>query len=128
MDSGFSATELRVIIALIGAVIFALIYFFGRPKKPRQGRRTPPVRGETNASGERIEPTFGDPDRLADEDGNVDPLEPGMQEELERLGSEIAAQRAETADKKPMPGVRPEQAIERIVTLFVAARPGELIP
>lgn len=129
MESGFSATELRVIIAVIGAVVFALIYLFGRPKKPRQGRRTPPVRGETGAGGERIEPTFGDPDRVADADGEADPLEPGMQEELDRLGSEIAAQRAENAaDKRPMPGIRPEQPIERIVTLFVAARPGELIP
>src|SRR5690349_19705892 len=123
-SSGLSATELRVIIAVIGAIVFALIYAFGRPKKPGQGRRMPSQRD--SAGGERIEPTLGDPGAPARDD-----LEPGLQVELERLGSEIAAERTESASetpKRPMPGARPEQPIERIVTLFVAARAGELIP
>ena len=32
-------TELRIIIGVVGVVIFALIYFFGRPRRPGQGRR-----------------------------------------------------------------------------------------
>ena len=132
MESGLSATELRVIIAVIGLIVFGLIYLFGRPKKPGQGRRMPLQRD--NAS-ERIEPTLGDPNAAADRLARGE-LEPGLQEELERLGSEIFAERAQTAradsageqPKRPMPGVRPEQPIERIVTLFVAARAGELIP
>jgi len=118
-SSGLSANELRIIIAVIGAIVFGLIYLFGRPKKPGQGRRMP---GTRDGAGERIEPTLGD---AAEAGGQLDS---GMREELERLGSEIAAERAEPEErKKPSPGVRPEQPIERIVTLFVAARAGELI-
>jgi len=123
MESGLSANELRVIIAVIGAIVFALIYLFGRPKKPGQGRRTPTQRDST---GERIEPTLGDADAAVDAFAPNGVYEPGMPE-LERLGSEIAAQRADEAPKRPLPGARPEQPVERIVTLFVAARAGELI-
>jgi cell division protein ZipA len=115
-----SANELRIIIAIVGAIVFAAIYLFGRPKKPGQGRRTPTLR---ESSGERIEPTFGATDAGAQ--GEIDP---GMREELERLGSEINAKRNENeAKKRPTPGARPDQPIERIVTLFVAARAGELM-
>ena len=123
-SSGLSATELRVIIAVIGAIVFGLIYLFGRPKKPGQGRRMPTPRD--SGSGERIEPTLGD----AAANRAADGLDAGMQEELERLGSEIVAKRGEDvadAPRKPLAGARPEQPIERIVTLFVAARAGELI-
>jgi len=124
-----SQNELRIIIAVIGAIVFALIYFFGRPRKPGQGRRTPWMRDNAD----RIEPTFG-------EDGTEPPpaqgkLDVELHEELEKLGSAIAAKRNETphspentAPKAPAAGVRPPQPIERIVTLFVAARDGETIP
>ena len=125
-STGLSATELRVIIAVIGAIVFGLIYLFGRPKKPGQGRRMPTLRGD--AGGERIEPTLG----TADEAGGSEQgsLDVGMREELERLGSEIVAKRegaGSDAPKRPMAGARPDQPIERIVTLFVAARAGDLI-
>jgi len=117
--------ELRIILALIGVPAFAAIYFFGRPKRPRQGRRTPWVRGE--GEGERIEPTLGDP--ASPTQGELDVKL--ATEELERLGSAIAARRDPHVDAtetpKPLRGVRPPQPIERIVTLFVAARAGDLI-
>jgi cell division protein ZipA len=124
-----SQNELRVIIAVIGAIVFALIYFFGRPKKPGQGRRTPWARDNTD----RIEPTFGEAESEQPAQGELD-VE--LHEELGRLGSAIAAKRSESAPeagavtpKAPAAGVRPqEQPIERIVTLFVAARDGETIP
>jgi cell division protein ZipA len=110
-------------LAILGAIVFASIYWFGRPKKPRQGRRMVAPR----ESGDRIEPTFGE-----DADGDVpdDPaqgeLDVGMRAELQRLGSAIAAKRGEegtAAAARPAAGTRPEQPIERIVTLFVAAPP-----
>ena len=117
-----STNELRVIIAVIGAIVFALIYFFGRPKKPGQGRRMP---WSARDNGERIEPTLGGPAQPAQGE-----LDVALHEEVERLGSAIAAKRSETADsapRAPAAGMRPAQPIERIVTLFVAARDGETI-
>ena len=124
-----SQNELRIIIAVIGAIVFALIYFFGRPKKPGQGRRTPWARDNTD----RIEPTFGENE--AESPPAQGELDVELHEELEKLGSAIAAKRSETqlpadtaAVKAPAAGARPPQPIERIVTLFVAARDGETIP
>jgi cell division protein ZipA len=119
-----SQNEIRIIIAVIGAIIFALIYFFGRPRKPGQGRRTPWTRDNTD----RVEPTFGEPTQPAHGELDVQ-----LHEELERLGSAIAAKRSEAqaepaTPKAPAVGVRPaDQPVERIVTLFVAARDGETI-
>ena len=119
-----STNELRIIIAVIGAIVFALIYFFGRPKKPGQGRRMPWTRDNMD----RVEPTFGEPTQP--EQGELDVQ---LHEELERLGSAIAAKRGDNgpepaAPKVPAAGMRPAGLpIERIVTLFVAARDGATI-
>jgi cell division protein ZipA len=122
--SGMTTNELRVLIAIIGVIAFASIYFFGRPKRPKQGRRARWGRGE--GDGERIEPTLGDPASAQQSDLDVNLAA----EELERMGSEIAAHREPqpgTETPKPPRGARPPQPIERIVTLFVAARAGDLI-
>ena len=50
-SQGLSTNELRIIVAVIGAIIFGLIYLFGRPRKPGQGRRTLFQRGGS----ERVE-------------------------------------------------------------------------
>jgi cell division protein ZipA len=116
-------------LAIFGAIALALIYFLGRPKKPGQGRRMPILR---EGGGERIEPTFGEPAIGASGESAQGDLDVGLHEELERLGSAIVAKRGDAANaaaaaKGPAPGARPPQPIERIVTLFVAARSGDLI-
>ncbi|MBS0569696.1 MAG: cell division protein ZipA, partial [Proteobacteria bacterium] len=78
------------------------------------GRRMPSLRD----AGERIEPTFDGDDAGVVEQGELDV---GMHEELQRLGSAIVAKRGEGAMGKPAAGARPDQPIERIVTVFVAA-------
>ena len=112
-----SPTELRVIVAVIGVVVLALIYFFGRPRKPGQGERRAAKRGDDG----RIEPTFG-----AIEDG-AEPeqgeLDVSLRAELDRLGQGNAAK----ATPRSTVGIRPDRKIERIVTLIVASRPGETI-
>jgi cell division protein ZipA len=118
-----TANELRIIIAIIGVIAFSLIWLFGKPKRPKQGRRNPVMR--ENDSGERIEPTFGDTD--LDESLNAEQGELNIDfatDELEKLGSAIAAKRAPVESSKPLRGVRPEQPIERIITLFVSSRAG----
>jgi cell division protein ZipA len=91
-------------LIIVGAFVLVLIYVFGRPKKPEQGERRVVRR---NPDGGRVEPTFGDPGAAGEpEQGELD-----------------------AAGRSPPPrsnvGARPDRQIERIVTLFVAARPGE---
>lgn len=109
-------------LAIAGAIVLALIYFFGRPRKPEQGRRTPREarderldgdRGGDRREGERIEPTFGDvPDQaeLAMSDGAMPDVDAPPPRPAE--------------PQRPAPGARAPQPIERIVTLFVQARGG----
>lgn len=127
-QQALGTNEMRIVLLALGLVVLALIYFFGRPRKPGQGRRTQsPRRG----SGERVEPTLdGDADLdlgLDAEDGDGSSLRSG--EQLDLLGNAAAeadAPRAK-APARPLVGVRPDQPVERIVTLFVSARAGHLI-
>lgn len=107
-----SATELRVIVAVIGVFVLALIYFFGRPRRPGQGER----RAAKRDDGERIEPTFG----AVDGEPEQGELDVSMRAELDRLGQGSGAK---PGSRSPV-GTRPNRQIERIVTLFIAARPG----
>ncbi len=119
-----SATQLRIVLVVLGAIAIALIYFFGRPRKPGQGKRMPFLR----PTSERIEPTLGDSED-DDEQPSQGELNVGPVSALE--GEQPASDGGEDlispARKQPRAGVRPAQPIERIVTLFVAARSGKLI-
>ena len=111
---------------IAGIVVLVLVYFVGRPRKPEQGKRKL-FQGD---AGERVEPTIGDVDG-----SNSGGLDAGLHDALNKLGSTIAEQRNEgnaaaspPPRKGPMLGVRPAtQPVERIVTLYVSARPGETI-
>lgn len=116
-QQALSPTELRVIIAVIGVIAFGLIYLFGRPRKPGQGKRTP----ARPAEGARVEPVFGD---VADEGTQAGRIEPSQGElpvslDAEEVPAAVAAPRRSTL------GMRPEGQIERIVTLYVSARAGQ---
>ncbi|HEY6942210.1 cell division protein ZipA [Dokdonella sp.] len=107
-------------LIVLGAVVLLLIYVFGKPKKPGQGERRPQRRA--GIEGERVEPTLGDPDATPAQ-GELDVTFAGGLDRSARADGE-----AETASRPPpraSVGMRPERAIERIVTLFVASRTGE---
>jgi len=115
-------------LIVIGAIVLVLIYLFGRPKKPEQGERRP---ARPSVGGERVEPTFGDPDSVESEPEQGE-LDVGMRAELERLGTTVADRQSDAPVAPPSAqrsnlGSRPEQQIERIVTLYVAARAGETL-
>lgn len=114
-QQALSATELRIIVAVVGVLVLALIYFFGRPRRPGQGERRAAKRGEDA----RIEPTIGSSDGEP-EQGELDV---SLRAELDRLGREGAARPASRSHV----GSRPDRKIERIVTLFVAARTGRTL-
>lgn len=112
-------------LIVIGAVVLVLIYLFGRPTRPEQGERRP-VRRSSSGDGARVEPTFGDPesgDGQAPEQGELDV---SLRAELDRLGGAVPDAFDEPAPPaRSTVGARPERQIERIVTLYVAARAGE---
>ena len=51
---------LRTAIIVAGALLLAAIYFFGRPRKPGQGRRVEGAGRGGFADGGRVEPTLGE--------------------------------------------------------------------
>lgn len=136
MDSIVSATTLRIIIAVIGVVILAAIYLFGRPRKPRQGKRLIPRRRDDAC----IEPMLGEAGDERDETAESPAPQQGeldvaLRRELDRLGATMSADRLGNAPEDSAPpqktpastaGQRPHEfPVDRIVTLFVAAPEGE---
>lgn len=120
-QSALGVGEMRLIIFVIGMIVLALIYFFGRPKKPGQGKRTL----FRKPGGERVEPTL---------DGNIDAdlgeADLHLGEQFDLLGptdDENASAAIDRRPSRPLVGIRPDTPIERIVTLFVSAREGTLI-
>ena len=103
---------MRVLILVAGVVLIACILLFGRPKKAGQGRRLP-----RDGEGGRVEPTLG-----------------------EQLESELAADAGseptqESLDLEPRPsgaakdelGKRTTDEFDKIVTLYLAARAGQML-
>lgn len=106
-------------LLIAGVIVLVLIYLFGRPKKPGQGERRLGKRGGGN---DRVEPTFGETDIAGEpEQGELDV---SMRAERERLDAAGAREDARASTRSNV-GSRPDRQIERIVTLFVAARPGD---
>ena len=101
MDS----TVLRIGIFIAGVLLLAAIYFFGRPRKPGQGRRV-----TERPEGERIEPTLG------------------AQLESELAGEATAQAELELFDRTLEGGANSElgrratEEFDKIVTLYVAAQ------
>ncbi|MBB5208346.1 cell division protein ZipA [Chiayiivirga flava] len=122
--------DVGIPLAVIGVLILLAIAFFGRPRKPDQGRR---LDARTSGKpGERREP------RLSDSFGQPadgDDLDASIQTELEMLERTLAGGGGHDDDAPEAPpvraassvGKRVETGFDRIVTLFVAARPGETI-
>ena len=99
------STDLRLVLIVLGLLLLAAIYFFGRPRRPDQGKRV----GQRREG--RIEPVI----EAGPDGGEAAGIE-GSQPELELPA-------ADAQDARP--GSRAEQGYDRIVTLFVAAREGE---
>ncbi len=115
----FELTPERIWILVAGVVLILAILFFGRPRKPGQGRRVSRD-GDAAAAAGRVEPTLGE--QLEDElsapaDGQGDAAGEGTQEEL------FVAQEQATTEL----GRRPSEDFDKIVTLYVAARAGETL-
>jgi cell division protein ZipA len=99
---------LRTGILLAGVLLIAAIYFFGRPRRPGQGRR---IEGR---EGTRVEPTIGAASAEA-VDYSSDAV---VQSEIDLAGPEPAGSDL---------GRRTTEDFDKIVTLYVAARAGHVL-
>jgi len=104
---------IRIGILIVGVLLLGAIFLFGRPKKPPQGRRVENEPGNAPAR-ERREPVIGE-GQPADADYSGDAVS------QPELGLESAG--AESSEL----GKRPSQDFDKIVSLFVAAKAGEML-
>ena len=106
---------LRTAIIVAGALLLAAIYFFGRPRKPGQGKRVAGSgRGFADGGG-RVEPTLGE--MLADE------LREGEEAAEEARQSEMDL--GAPAGGGATAGRRVSDEFDKLVTLYIAAKAGE---
>ena len=107
---------LRIGILTAGLLLIAAIFLFGRPKKKSQGRR---VEGGESAAeaAQRREPVLGDAPEGGDGvevgEGSSTPSGAGPNAEALAAGSDL--------------GKRTTQDFDKIVSLFVAARAGDVL-
>jgi len=111
------AWMLRTAIIVAGVLLLAAIYFFGRPRKPGQGRRVEGAARGGFADGGRVEPTLGE--MIADELRSGEDADGGdLQAEMDLGGPAAAAAAGSSA------GRRVSEEFDKIVTLYIAARAG----
>ncbi|KGK56719.1 MULTISPECIES: cell division protein ZipA [Xanthomonas] len=106
---------IRIGILIAGLLLVAAIFLFGRPKKSPQGRRVDKDEGQPR---ERREPVIsGD----ADVDGAAFERSEGSAEQ-----SELSLDAQDAAGGNDV-GKRPNQDFDKIVSLFVAAKAGQIL-
>ncbi|RNF83163.1 cell division protein ZipA [Montanilutibacter psychrotolerans] len=111
-------TLLRIGILIAGLILIAAIVFFGRPRKPGQGKRVArEARGSKTEDAGRVEPTLGE--QLAAAQGASDG-DAATQAELDLI-DRTPDGHAANSDL----GRRVSDEFDKIVTLYLAARAGE---
>lgn len=106
---------LRIGIVVAGVLLMAAIWFFGRPRRTPQGTRV--VRGE----GERMEPTLGAQIERDLAGGELDG-EAAVQSEMALLDATVGA-----VSPNSELGRRASDDFDKIVTLYIAARAGQVL-
>ncbi|HVJ37335.1 MAG TPA: cell division protein ZipA [Stenotrophomonas sp.] len=106
---------MRLGIFIAGVLLVVAIFLFGRPKKPPQGRRVDNEPAPTTAR-DRREPVIAGQDPTDDGDYSSEAVS------QPELGLE-AADAAAISDL----GKRPTQDFDKIVSLFVAAKAGQVL-
>ena len=110
---------LRLGILVAGVILVAAIYFFGRPRRPGQGRRFKP----DERSG-RAEPTLGaqiESELATAPDYGSDSV---VQSEMELLDRTVGSTAAMAASEL---GKRADDDFDKIVTLYIAAKAGQTL-
>ncbi|MCC8620029.1 cell division protein ZipA [Xanthomonas vesicatoria] len=106
---------IRIGILIAGLLLVAAIFLFGRPKKSPQGRRVDKGDGQPR---ERREPVISgdagiDADAFERSEGSVEQSELNLDDQDGTGGNDV--------------GKRPNQDFDKIVSLFVAAKAGQVL-
>ena len=114
-------TELRIGILIAGLLLLAAIWYFGtRPRQgPGQGRRVP---REERDAGARTEPTLGSQIERELAQTQAAAGEELVQAEMDLLDESVGA-----ASPNSELGKRVSEDFDRIITLYVAARAGQVL-
>jgi cell division protein ZipA len=105
---------LRIGIVIAGVLLIAAIYFFGRPRKPSQGRK---LRDESPSRAEpRLDSRAGDPLASTQHAAGDDLIGHGS------IGFEAPT---DPPLSGPEVGRRDREEFDKIITLYVAARAGQ---
>ncbi|UHQ21281.1 cell division protein ZipA [Lysobacter sp. 5GHs7-4] len=112
-------TLLRIGILIAGLILIGAIVFFGRPRKPGQGKRLPRENGAEprKADSDRREPTLGE---LIE--GDADAAAAG--ESTRQAELELFDRTLESGAANSELGKRATEEFDKIVTLYLAARAG----
>jgi cell division protein ZipA len=127
MFDGLSDTALlRIAIGAAAVILFAVIVFTSRKKSGQQGKRHAPVRTADLGSG-RQEPTLRE---ILEADADTDDSAAGIeQSELDLLEKTLAGE--SVPDRRPapapLPGARPDENFDKVVSVFLAARAGQAL-
>lgn len=121
IDGLSDTTLLRIGIAIAALVLFAVIAFTGR-NKPVQGKRKAGVRPDGN----RHEPSLRE---ILESEANAAGDEPVAREELDLLEKTLAGESVPDRLPRPKaaPGARPDTSFDKVVTLYLAARSGQML-
>ncbi len=111
---------LRIGILVAGLLLVAAIFLFGRSRRPAQGKRKELSPAETTERGERREPVLG----AVDGAHGVESAESADGEGISQ--AELGLPDVEPASTSDL-GKRPSQDFDKIVSLYVAARSGEVL-
>ncbi len=109
-------TLLRLGILIAGLFVVGAILFFGRPRKPGQGRRVP--RSDDAPAGSRREPTIGE-QLESDAAASGDAEDVTSQAELDLFERSLGGAPGSEL------GRRISDEFDKIVTVYLAARAGE---
>ncbi|MGY1457711.1 MULTISPECIES: cell division protein ZipA [unclassified Luteimonas] len=114
---------LRIGILVAGVLLFAAIWYFGtRPRSP-QGRRVP-AKAASAVREERMEPTLGAQLERELGEGEAFPAEEAVQSEMDLLDGAVGGTAGATVSQY---GQRVSDDFDKIVTLYIAARAGNVL-
>lgn len=110
---------LRIGIVVAGVLLMLAIWFFGRPRRGPQGTR---VEGRSRGDGDRMEPTLGAQIEQELAAGGGYGSDEAVQSEMDLLDDTVGA-----VSPNSDLGKRTSEDFDKIITLYIAARAGQVL-